>query len=112
MFLNPVLTPLGPTQKPVSLKNVAKGLNLGDLLPAFTCLILDEIPLSISPAIFPSLQWLRPEPWSTWSSQALRNRSLLFISHSPWTDLKCAFNIQDHMNLYEKSKVCQNEESA
>lgn len=35
-----------------------------------------------------------------------------FIIHSPWKDLKCPFNIQDHMNLYEKKNVCQNEESA
>lgn len=93
-------------------EDVAKRLNLGDLLSDFTCLILDGIYLSVFPDIFPSLPWLRSQPWSSWSPQALRNRSLLFISYSPWKDLKCSFNIQDHMNLYEKSKVCQNEESA
>lgn len=52
MFLNPILIPFGPTQKPISLKDATKGLNVGYLLPAFTCLILVEIPLSISSAIF------------------------------------------------------------
>lgn len=112
VFLISCTYSVGPAPKPDCMKYVDNGLTLGDLLSDFPCLILDGIHLSIFPDIFPSLQWLRSQPQSSWSSQALRNKSLLFISHSPWKDLKCSFNILDHMNLYEKSKVCPNEESA